>query len=301
MNKPLISAAATALLAVGVLSGCSADTAPAESSGAPAEARSEFSQELHDALPQDIQDSGVVSVAGETNQPWRVVAADGTVTGLGEDILAEFSTIFGVDFKTEMVTGLPAVKLGFQSGRNNIGAGPLLITETTMKDVTFVEYLQGRPGLVTPADKPITDMLGLCGTTVAYLDGSGAWAAIFDEMAKRCADAGESAVTPLPLADINAAVLAVESGRADMAGVGAHQSAYTAQEAPEKFANYIATPEEWKSDRLGMGFAVDDVELAEAVQAGWQELFDSGVYADLMAEYGLTEIMADEPVLHIGG
>jgi len=299
--KRIVTASAVTVLAVGLLSGCTSEETPTETTPAGADVRSEFSQELHDALPEDIKEAGVVSVAGETNQPWRVVDADGEVSGLGEDILAELSAVLGVEFKTELVTGLPAVKLGFQSGRNDIGAGPLLITETTKKDVTFIEYLQGRPGIVTPAAEPVEAMLDLCGATVAYLDGSNAWAAIFDTLDGRCVEAGEPNVERLPLADINAAILAVESGRADAAGVGAHQSAYTAQERPEKFSNYIATREEWTSDLLGMGFEVNNLELAEAVQAAWQEIFDNGVYADLMEQYGLTEIMVEKPVLHIGG
>lgn len=299
--KKTLSIAAAALLSVGVLSACSTEPAP-QSSEAPAEsaARSEFSQELHDALPADIRDKGYISIAGETNQPWRIVDAEGKVSGLGEELWAELGTVLGVELRTELVTGLPAVKLGFQSGRNDAGSGPLLITDKTKEDVTFVEYLLGRPGIVAPAANKVDELLDICGNTIAILDGSAAWVAVLDEIDSRCADAGKDGTERLPLADINAAILAVESGRADFAGVGAHQSAYTAQNDPEKFTNYIAAEEEWKSDHLGMGFEVTDVDFATVIRDAWQIIFDNGVYADLMAEYGLEEIAVEEPVLHVG-
>ncbi|NLB47986.1 MAG: transporter substrate-binding domain-containing protein, partial [Microbacteriaceae bacterium] len=266
MKKTVVMALAGAF-AMAALAGCAqADSGnDVEETTAP-EVSSKFSQELHDALPDSIKESGVISVAGETNQPWRIVGADGNLTGFQVDIQEEFSEILGVEFKNDMVVGLPAVKLGVQSARNDIGFGPLLASEATRKDLTFVEHSLGRPSFIYPVsgDK-LTSILDMCGATIAHLEGSVAFDNALNTINEECAADGQDEVNRLPLPDINAVILAVESERAQFGGMGAHQAAYTETENPEKFAKYISSEEEFSSDKLGSGFAVDNLQLAEVM------------------------------------
>ena len=299
MKKSVVTVL-TGVLAVALLAGCAQGSAgnTGDEAAAPAEVSSKFSQELHDALPEAIKESGVITVAGETNQPWRIVAEDGKMMGFQADIHEEFAEILGVEFKNDMVVGLPAVKLGVQSGRNDIGFGPLLSSEKTRTDLTFVEHSLGRPSFIFPVDQgELSGILDMCGSTIAHLDGSVAFDNALNTINEECEAAGESAVERLPLVDINAVVLAVESERADFGGMGAHQAAYTESENPEKFLKYISSEEEFSSDKLGSGFAVESLELAEVMAKVWQMTLDSGVYYDLMEKYNMSEIAVDEIVL----
>lgn len=288
-----------ALLTLSTLTACAAPTAPeSAASGGPWEVRSEFSQELHDALPAEIREKGAISVVGETNQPWRIVAADGSVTGLQSDILAEFSTILGVEFTTEMASGLPAAKLGVQSDRNDVGFGPLLDNEATRKDLLFIDYTLGRPSFLYPADaQKITKVADICGKRLGVLESSAAFDKFLESFDANCRKAGAEPATVVSLADVNALILAVQSNRVDLAGMGAHQAAYAAQGNPDKFQRYISTDAEWPPDQLAMGFDPRDPELAGVMFEAWKKIFENGAYDELMKTYELTEIAVDEPVL----
>lgn len=286
--------------AIAALVGCSATntTSTETETTATAKVTSEFSQELFDALPAEIQESKKISVVGETNQPWRIVGADGELTGFQVELQKEFAEILGVEFENDLVVGLPAVKLGVESGRNDMAFGPLLSTASTQEDLIFVEHTVGRPSFVYSVDdEEITSVLDMCGKTISHLEGSVAFDNALKTIDENCTADGQETVTRIPLADINAVVLSVESNRADLGGMGAHQAAYSEAENPDKFVKYISSEEEFKSDKLAAGFAPDNLQLAEVIAEAWQITLDNGVYYDLMERYNMSEITVDEIVL----
>lgn len=288
------------LAGVLVLLGAAGCAAPVDEVGPKHEVRSQFSQELHDSLPADVREIGVISVAGEANPPWRVVGTDNVITGFGMDILEEFSTILGVEFRTEMTSGLPAVKLGVQSGRNDIGFGPLLSNENTHKDMLFIDYVLGRPSFLYSTEDPeMTSLLDACGKTLAHIEGSVAFDPMIETMNAQCAEAGQSPVNLLMLADTNSTILAIESGRADVAGMSAHQAAYAESQNPSKFAKYITSDDEAQPDKLGMALDRNDPELARAVFGAWEVVFENGIYQELMDKYNMSEITLDDPELNL--
>lgn len=295
--KMLIRPLAAAGMALVALSACAP---PDSKQHTEREVTAEFNQELHDRLPEDIRSSGVVSVAGEANQPWRLVNSTGDVSGFQVDLLEEFSTILGVNFRSDMVSGLPGVKLGIQSGRNDVGFGPLLSSEATREELAFIEYTVGRPSFVFPADGDGMDAVtDLCGKTLAHLEGSVAMDKAVERINQECETLEAPAVRTLPLVDINAVILALESDRAEYGGMGAHQAAYTESTNPDKFGKYISTEEEFTSDRLGMGFDPSDAELAEVLFEAWKIVFDTGTYDELMDHYNMQDIKIDEPTLRL--
>lgn len=296
--------AATVLIGVSALMlvSCEAPIDVATAGASEHHARSEYSQELHDMLPTEILSNGRVTVVGDPNQPWRVVEVDGSITGFQTDLLAEFSKIFGIPVESELVSGLPAVKLGLQSGRSDVAFGPLVSSEDTRKDLNFIDYTLGKLSFLYPsAAEQIDGYEDLCGQTVSYMDGT----VIFDQAVKiinqTCADAGREPIGKLPLADINSVVLALSSERAQFAAMSAHQVSYAKSQNPDKYQYYVSNDEEWPGEDLGMGFDKSQPELTEAFFAAWQVVFDNGVYDELMQKYDMSSIAIDKPVLHISG
>lgn len=296
MKRSLITLAMAGVALLG-LSACSA---PDTAEGQERQVESAFNQELHDRLPQEIQDAGVISVAGEVNQPWRVLDSNGEVSGFQVEMLKEFSEVLGVQLRSDMVNGLPGVKLGVQSDRNDLGFGPLLSNDTTRQELLFIDYTVGRPSFVFPVDGEGMDAVtDLCGQTVSHLEGSVAFENALNTIDKQCAAETAPKVQRLPLADINAVILSLESGRADYGGMGAHQAAYTQSGNPDKFGMYISTDEEFTPDRLGMGFDPRDADLAEVMLDAWKVVFENGTYDELMDKYNMQDIKIDEPELHL--
>lgn len=288
---------ALAMAGILVMAGCAAPDAAQQADHT---VQSEFSQELHDQLPQDIQDAGVVSVVGDVNPPWRASATDGEVSGLQVDLMREFSEILGVEFRNDMASGLPAVKLGVQSGRNDIGFGPLLSNEKTRQDMIFIDYTLGRMGFLHPSGgKTMTSVQDLCGSTVSYIAGTVIFSEAIKDFTDRCEQQGQESVQGLELPDMNAAILALDTQRADFAGMGAHQVAYTQAQNPEKYEFYLAAENEWPFDQLAMALNNEDEQLSRAVHGAWETVFANGVYEQLMADYNMEEIMVNKPVLHL--
>lgn len=299
--KKTLAMALTGVLAVMATAGCASGEQQNAGQQAQAvhEVKSEFSQELHDALPAATKESGTVSVVGEPNPPWRIVGQDGTVTGFQKDLLDEFSTILGIKFTQETASGLPAVKLGVQSARYDVAFGPLLSNATTQKDLNFIDYAHQMPGFVYSAEQvDITSILGLCESTVAYLSGTAVFDSVFKKLDEGCAKEGKKGVERMQLADFNGIILAVKSNRADFAAMGAHQAIYAKAQSNGTFKNYFASVEEYKPDANGMAVAAGNTELANALFGAWKQTFESGIYDQLMEKYDMKPIMIEQPALH---
>lgn len=296
MVKGLASRLVAGAAVVGLLAGCAA---PGSEAGEEYVPKSEFSQELHDMLPAKIQESGKLIISDEPNGPWRVIGADDSVTGAEPDLLKELSKILGVDFQLEIVSSLPAVKLGVQSGRSDIAFGPLLSNEKSQKDLIMIDFVYGRPAFVFPADKPgMNGVEDVCGTTIALIDGSAAMDILVEQLNEKCKAADKPAPNILKQADAESTLVAIESGRADYAATGAHRAAYFESQSPDRFKKYITTDQDATADHLAMGFDRSNEKLAEALFGAWQEVFENGAYKHVMATYNMSEIEMEAPELH---
>jgi len=286
--------AATALL----VSGCSSDTTAPPADEVDAPQLSEFSQELHDLLPAEVLERGSISFVGDPNAPWRVVEADGSVSGFQTDLFVEFESILGIEIETEQVTGLPAVKLGVQSGRNDAAFGPILDTPDAEKDLSIIVYSTARPTFLHAKGADISSIADLCGATVAYLDGSAATERALATVDEGCAAAKKDATVRLPLSDANQTIMAVDSARADFASMGAAAAAYAITQQPGKYGMYVSSPDEFKTDYVGMAVAVGNDGLRDALLGAWKITVENGVYGELMKKYNLQDVAVEEILLN---
>lgn len=298
MNKPVL--ATVGMFAVLSLAACSTGTSSDASEEEAASSGELFSQELHDALPGSVRDSGTLRLVGDPNAPWRVVDADGeTLIGFQADISLVFEEILGVEITNDMTSGIPSVKLGVQSERHDAAFGPLLDTAKTEEDLSFIVYTSTRPTFTFAASAdPLTSILDLCGTTVAVVDGSVPTENAIASVSEACVSEGKAEVTSLPLADQNATLVAVESERAESAAMGIASAAYARTEQPDRFDFYMADADEFPTDYAGMAFLPENTELIDAFMGAWEIAFEEGVYAELMEKCGMEDAMVDSPLLN---
>lgn len=260
------------------------------------ETTSTFSQELYDSLPVKVRESGVLKVGGEPNGPWRVVEGDGQVSGFQTDLLAEFSKILGVKVESDLLS-LPNVKVGVQSGRIDVAFGPILDSESTRKDMSVIDYHTARPAFVHLRGTHVASADDLCGHTVAFVDGSAPLERAMKELNLRCSEATLPAPKPLAQSEVNTVVMATLSGRADFAATNVSSAAFIVDQRSDVFDMYISKEGEFKADLLGMAVDAQNVELLDSLHGAWKIVFENGVYAELMNQYNLTEIMLEEPIV----
>lgn len=251
-------------------------------------------------LPEKIRRAGEVTVVGEPGAPWRIVTGEGAVSGMQPDILREFSRILGVEFRTKLAHGLPAVKLGVQSGRYDMAFGPLLSSTQTQTQLNFIEYTLGISGFIyLPGKMRIRFVADLCGRKFAYMSGSSIYARVFDKVDERCRALGKEPVTRLQLGNFNAIILAVTANRADFAAASAHQASYFAAISNGSLKAFVLPVTEFPADQLGMALQPGDTGLAQAVAGAWRILFENGTYDLLMAKYHISATKVASPQAYL--
>ncbi|MGJ9422628.1 transporter substrate-binding domain-containing protein [Aeromicrobium sp. CF3.5] len=297
MNKLTILSGG--LLAAVLLGGCASEADPAESADQGL-TEVDTSAPLYDQLPAAVQERGELVFAGDSHPPYRTVGSDGSsVTGIDPDIQAALSEQLGVPIRIELANDLSQTITGMGSGRYDAFNGPVKATPERLADFDGVSWLTSRTSYLIPLDGGIDadDAAGLCGTTAA-----GVTASITEEQTAKlsdwCTGQGDEPVKFLGLADTNATILAVQSGRA--------QSVATTQTGA---LDVIAQQEDtWRyvtqTDEQGAGvdqlvvLTPKSANMGEVMLEAFQGIFESGEYADIVEQYGLDDVSVEAPVLN---
>jgi polar amino acid transport system substrate-binding protein len=266
---------------------------------------------LHDKLPQQIKDAGVIRFAGDSHPPYRIVGADGkTITGIDHDVQQALGAVLGV--RTEitivsglpaalsgMLSGLPAALSGMLSGRYDGFNGPVKDTAEREKQFDAIVWMVTRTAYLIPKSGPggIKSSGDLCGKKVSGVDGS----IIQDQVAHLsdwCAKKGKAAVTFIGFADTNGTILAAKSGRADVVGM-TESAALDAMKAEEGEFTYVTQTDEQGAgvDQLAM-LVPKSGKLGPVMLAAFKEIFANGEYDKIMTKYGLEKVAVKEPKLN---
>jgi polar amino acid transport system substrate-binding protein len=254
---------------------------------------------FHDRLPQSIKNAKVLKMVGDSFPPYRIVGDDGkTVTGIDADLAKALEPLLGIKIEVNIVSNLPAMLAGIDTGRYDLSAGPLLSTEARAKRYDILTWMLSKPAFVLPVagGRKTQKLLDLCGLRIAYPAGS-AQEEYSKKVSDRCVSAKKDALTYVPLADQNATVLAVQSGRADVSGMQLAAALYLQHRLPGKFT--VQTDE---TDGLGVlhqGFVLKkDSELSKVLLDALKVVWASGEYGQIMDKWALGAAKAPAPVLN---
>ncbi|WP_037144415.1 transporter substrate-binding domain-containing protein [Rhodococcoides fascians] len=298
---PAQSLAAVALCAV-ALTGCTAiddkqqQAAPAEELSGPGD----NAGVLYDQLPEAIKAKGEIVFAGDSHPPYRTVGADGvSVTGLDPDIQAALSGVLGIPVRTEITSGLPAMLSGMLSGRYDAFNGPVKATADRLRDFDGVQWLTSRTSYLLPLsagiDAESTD--DLCGTKTAGVIGS-----ITEEQVTKlstwCEQKGDAPVEFVGLADTNATLLAVQSGRADSAALTQTGAIDASAAQPNTWRTVAQTEQQGAlADKLVL-LSPKTNELGPVIFSAFELLFEDGQYDELVKKWELEDIAIEAPTLN---
>lgn len=288
MKRSTLAAALTgATLVVTTVAACGGGSTSSSAGGsATGSAQQSASSALHDQLPDAIKTSGVITWAVQQHPPYSTV--NGTnATGANEELQDAIAAKLGVKSQNQVVGGgLAPVLSGILSGRYQGFAGPVETTPDREQQYDLVSWItQHTVYLVDTSKVKGTDATALCGGTVSFVSASVIQGYV-SKLSDWCTQQGKAAVTPLPLADTNATILAVKSGRA----IGAGTTSASGSDAIKQDGTLksIDQPKEagGVQNNLGMVFPKDG-KLATPVLAALKELMQDGTYTSILKKYGL--------------
>lgn len=236
-------------------------------------------------VPKDIAARGFITVAvNPSSPPIKYLDPNGKITGFAPDLITAAAATMGLTVQFEQ-TSFDALIPGLDSHRFD-----MILSINDFKDrqktIDFIDYLEtgtaimGREDLeqdtLTPAE--------LCGLSVGFVRGN-VQQGLLQAASDGCVEESKPAVTATGFQDINAAILAVQSGRLDSAWGDSPSMVYNAAIHPEHFKILY----EEAIGPYGMGVAKDNPELRDALRAGLLQTVETGIYDALLQNYSLTE------------
>ncbi|MFF2677675.1 transporter substrate-binding domain-containing protein [Arthrobacter koreensis] len=254
---------------------------------------------VYDQLPEAIKSAGVINIAGDTHPPYRTLEQNGDITGIDPDIQAALSEQLGVPFAIQTASGLDAMLTGMLSGRYDAFNGPVRTTAEREADFDAVVWMTTRTSYLYLAERK--DDLGapedLCGARVAGVTGSVTESQL-ERYTEWCAEKGLEAPEFVGLKDTNSTILAVQSDRADYAGT-TQTAALDIQAQDEGTFEFLVQSDEQGAgvDQLAM-FLPKSNELAPAMLAAFEGIFENGEYDRIMSEWKLDDVTVESPTLN---
>ena len=295
-----VAVAGAVLLALTSCSASDSEAEPAGGQGSQAASGGVNTEApVYDQLPEAIKSAGVINIAGDTHPPYRTLEQNGDITGIDPDIQAALSEQLGVPFAIQTASGLDAMLTGMLSGRYDAFNGPVRTTAEREADFDAVVWMTTRTSYLYLAERK--DDLGapedLCGARVAGVTGSVTESQL-ERYTEWCAEKGLEAPEFVGLKDTNSTILAVQSDRADYAGT-TQTAALDIQAQDEGTFEFLVQSDEQGAgvDQLAM-FLPKSNELAPAMLAAFEGIFENGEYDRIMSEWKLDDVTVESPTLN---
>ncbi|PKW18443.1 amino acid ABC transporter substrate-binding protein (PAAT family) [Saccharopolyspora spinosa] len=278
-----LTTAAVLALAVGGMTACG--DGGATEAAAPFNAS--FCAELRKSHPELVgAELKVGTTVGQGNFEFITPDEPDVVKGLDPDLVSLVGDCLGFrsTFAQMEFTGLvPAL----QSGRVDLVASNLYVTEERARKVDFVTYLKTMSAVVTQKGNPrkLTSADALCGTTAAQVAGT-VESEIIEKQSQSCERSGRAGITPLVFSALDQAVAATTTGRADffMNDAGIAKSAV--EKSPEHLDHGFLV-----DTNLVMGIATNKnkSELRDAVHEVLVRAEADGALRELQRKWGFGE------------
>jgi len=293
--------------ATGPLSSSSTETPAATSSEPPASSQSaEPPTDSSDApstsagsatdpkslLPADLAAKGTIIVGSNIEYPpFEMYAEDNTtVLGLDRDVADGLEKQLGVTLEFQNAA-FDALIPGLVSGRYDMAMSAMTDTEEREKQVDFVDYVKAGGGIMVPADNPhsVATADDLCGLQVAIVKGT-TEVDDADYQSKKCVEDGKKELASAIYPGNNQMILALQTGRADVALIDSVSGNQIASESGGKLT--MLPP--YNESFFGIVFPKGSDQLQKAIQAALQAMAADGSYHAIFEKYGLGDATVQE-------
>ncbi len=236
-------------------------------------------------VPASVRAKGYVTVAMDaTYAPDEFVAPNGhTIIGMDADFNAALGAVMGIKWKAVNAT-FDTIIPGLESGKFDVGNSSFTVTAAREKVVTFVTYFKAGEAFYVKSSSTLKlgGLSSLCGLTVAVESGTTEQSDAQSTIAT-CKKAGKKPDEVQSYPNQNEANLAVASGRADLGFADSQVAGYIVQQSHGEFkldgrAIEVAP--------YGIAFPKSS-KLPRATQAAFEVLMKDGVYAKILAKWGV--------------
>jgi polar amino acid transport system substrate-binding protein len=288
--KSVVSIAAVLGIAAATLTACGSD---GESTADPVASETalpevQFSQELHDSLPESVKSSNTLKLAGFQFPPYAYFKEDGkTLQGMYVEVADELEKVFGVDIEFEILPSIGDVATSLKSDRFDASLSSLADLPTTEESFDFADWFREYVSFMVKKDNPkgINSLEDTCGTSIATLQG-GPSEKVLKEKTIECTASGQDPIDIKTFADQNSAVLAVRSGRADAAFSQQIPLTYYVSQDPN-FELAGTNQANGFPDLYFGAYALKGRPVINSILGAFEELREAGVYDALLKKYDI--------------
>ncbi|MEW2631059.1 ABC transporter substrate-binding protein [Streptomyces sp. NPDC048389] len=260
---------------------------------------------LHDKLPQNIRDKGVINVGSDiAYAPMEFMDENNKPAGVDIDIARALGKVLGVEFKFENAT-FDQLVLGMNNGRTDIVMSSMTDTKERQQGATddakggadFVNYFRAGSAILVQKGNPekITTLDDLCGLTVAAQRGT-ANETLLNETQKKC---GSDKIKPFISDQDSDSITQLQTKRADAVITDFPVALYNELNAGGgKLFEVVG--EQIDAAPYGIAVSKKNPELRDALQAAVQKIIDDGSYAAVLKEWKAESGAIEKATINAG-
>jgi polar amino acid transport system substrate-binding protein len=247
-------------------------------------------------LPDEIAAQGYLDVGSYFNYPPYTLGQGGELEGIEADLMRAVAEELGLEARFHDLA-FEAMIPSVVNGRSDVLIGPLADNADRRKEVSFVDTLNTRMGMLVPEGNPggvTTD--DICGLTAGESAGSHQ-ESVLKKAQANCEAAGKPALELLSFGEVSQSFLSVKNGRTDFTLQDPAVAAYTAEQDPdlELVEGYLVEDEPVLQ---GWVVAKDNDVLARAFVQAILNLAEDGTWQEIMEEAGLGDAMHLPPTIN---
>jgi polar amino acid transport system substrate-binding protein len=247
-------------------------------------------------LPDDIKQKGTLVVAMPLDfEPFNYLDEKNEQTGLDVDMIRAIGDKLGLKVDIQRI-GFASMIPSVSGGRVDAAMSAMGILPARLQLVSFVRYGHFSNGLVVRTGNP-TNVRNddACGHTIAVEKGTQPLL-VWQKKSDECVSAGKAKIELLVFEGKGPQVLAVESGRAEAAGVGFATAIVAAKHSNGKLDAAPGGPVPGATVECGIAFNKPNVKLGQAIEAALNALVKDGTYDKIWEKWSLSPERASPAV-----
>ncbi len=248
-------------------------------------------------LPDDARQKGSLVVAMPLDfEPFNYLDEKNEQTGLDVDMIRAIGDKLGLKVDIQRI-GFASMIPSVSGGRVDAAMAAMGILPARLPLVSFVRYGHFSNGLVVRKGNP-TGVRNddACGHTLAVEKGTQPLL-VWQKKSDECVAAGKPKIELLVFEGKGPQVLAVESGRAEAAGVGLATAIVAAKHSNGKLDAAPGGPVPGATVECGIAFNKQNVKLGQAMEAALKAMVADGTYDKIYEKWSLSAERAPPAVV----
>jgi polar amino acid transport system substrate-binding protein len=252
---------------------------------------------LREMLPKEVLEKSVLTASTSASVPPLLYldTESNQLVGVVADLTHAYAAKLGITIEIVKTSG-DAVIPGVLAKRFDIVAA-MGDFQSRRDKMDFIDIVKGGNALLTRKGNPagVTGLDDLCGRKLALIKGS-IQEKRAGEVSQKCTGAGKAAIEVMAYPDGPTAVLALQSGRADVQWDDLAGAYYKVAKNPSAFE--IAGAPQDKDAPYGVGLPKDQTQLRDAIHAALHSLHKEGTYAKILDKWGVAGLAQAEIVIN---